>query len=481
MDMDRSQTGGKVGSLLTVIEAADPDIIGNRIPQLIQCLDQIHGNKVIGADKGLRHRFEPTDGFVQGCWIVLLSRWHRTGAQAFCQTKVLHCILISHIALKEGLTVVFIPRKADAFFAALDHVGHRMLDLNAVFHIKAVGFQRRTHLHHRGVYKQQRNIQIAQHLCVVIVEHFKADDASCALDVERRWKFFLFKRHWQLYLLFLLPAVALTLVFKYAPMGGVLIAFQKYNPFRGIWGSEWVGFKNFTRFMSSPDFQRYLINTLKLSVYGLLWGFPIPILLAFLLNRIESKKIKQKVQLVLYMPNFISVIVLCGIVRVLLSVTGPVNGLLHTSINFMTLPEAFRPIYIISGIWQGAGWASIMYTASLSNASKDLKEAAMIDGANLIQQIMTVEWPAIKDMVVIQFILQAGNIMSIGFEKAYALQTDLNLNTAEIIATYVYKKGLLDGDYSFSTAVGLFNTIVNVILLIAVNKIVAKMNDGKGL
>jgi putative aldouronate transport system permease protein len=179
--------------------------------------------------------------------------------------------------------------------------------------------------------------------------------------------------------------------------------------------------------------------------------------------------------------QLLSFIMLCGIVRVLLSVTGPVNGLLHTSINFMTLPEAFRPIYIISGIWQGAGWASIMYTASLSNASKDLKEAAMIDGANLIQQIMTVEWPAIKDMVVIQFILQAGNIMSIGFEKAYALQTDLNLNTAEIIATYVYKKGLLDGDYSFSTAVGLFNTIVNVILLIAVNKVVAKMNDGKGL
>lgn len=174
-------------------------------------------------------------------------------------------------------------------------------------------------------------------------------------------------------------------------------------------------------------------------------------------------------------------IVLCGIVRVLLSVTGPVNGLFHTGINFMTLPEAFRPIYIISGIWQGAGWSSIMYTAALSNASQELKEAAMLDGANLIQQIQTVEWPAIKDMVVIQFILQAGNIMSIGFEKAYALQTDLNLNSAEIIATYVYKKGLLDGDYSFSTAVGLFNTVINVILLIAVNKIVAKMNDGQGL
>ena len=288
-------------------------------------------------------------------------------------------------------------------------------------------------------------------------------------------------RHWQLYLIFILPAVVLTLVFKYMPMGGILIAFQDYNPFQGILGSEWVGLEHFQRFMSSPDFQRYLVNTLKLSVYGLLWGFPIPIILAFLLNRIESKKIKQKIQLVLYMPNFISVIVLCGMVRVLLSVTGPLNGLLHTSINFMTIPEAFRPIYIISGIWQGAGWSSIMYTASLSNASKDLKEAAMIDGANLLQQIMTVEWPAIKDMVVIQFILQAGNIMSIGFEKAYALQTDLNMQTSEIIATYVYKRGLIDGDYSFSTAVGLFNTVVNVILLIAVNKIVAKMNDGKGL
>ena len=145
------------------------------------------------------------------------------------------------------------------------------------------------------------------------------------------------------------------------------------------------------------------------------------------------------------------------------------------------MPSAFRTIYIASGIWQTAGWASIMYTAALSNASKELEEAAVMDGANLLQQIWYVELPAIKNIIVIQFILQAGNIMSIGFEKAYALQTDLNLNTAEIIATYVYKKGLLDGDYSFSTAVGLFNTVVNVILLIAVNKIVAKMNDGKGL
>lgn len=287
--------------------------------------------------------------------------------------------------------------------------------------------------------------------------------------------------HWQLYVLFLGPALVLTIIFKYIPMGGILIAFQKYNPFKGILGSEWVGLKYFKQFLTSPDFMKYLGNTLKLSVFGLLWGFPMPIILALLLNRIESSKIKQKIQLVLYMPNFISVIVLCGMVRILLSVTGPVNLLFGTSVNFLTIPEAFRPIYIISGIWQGAGWASIMYTASLSNASKELKEAAQIDGANIFQQIKAVEWPAIKDMVIIQFILQAGNIMSIGFEKAYALQSDMNLASSEIIATYVYKKGLIAGDYSYSTAVGLFNTVINVILLIAVNKVVEKMNDGQGL
>ena len=289
------------------------------------------------------------------------------------------------------------------------------------------------------------------------------------------------RQHWQLYLIFMLPAVVLTIVFRYLPMGGILIAFTEYNPIRGILGSEWVGFDHFTRFLSSPDFMQYLLNTLKLSVFGLLWGFPAPILLAFLLNRVMSSGIKQKIQLILYMPNFISVIVLCGIVRILLSPTGMLNMLLGTSYNFMTMPEAFRTIYIASGIWQGAGWASIIYTAALSNASKELKEAAVLDGANIIQQIKAVEWPAIKDTVLIQFIMSVGNIMSVGFEKAYALQTDLNLNASEIISTYVYKKGLLDGDYGFSTAVGLFNTVINVILLVSMNTIVKKMNDGKGV
>ena len=289
------------------------------------------------------------------------------------------------------------------------------------------------------------------------------------------------RQHWQLYVIFMLPAFLLTIIFRYIPMGGIAIAFTEYNPIRGIFASEWVGFDHFHRFLSSPDFLRYLVNTLKLSVFGLLWGFPAPILLAFLLNRILSSKTKQKIQLVLYMPNFISVIVLCGIVRILLAPTGMVNMLLGTSFNFMTMPSAFRTIYIASGIWQGAGWASIIYTAALSNASKELKEAAVIDGANIIQQIKAVEWPAIKDTVLIQFIMSVGNIMSVGFEKAYALQTDLNLNASEIISTYVYKKGLLDGDYGFSTAVGLFNTVINVILLITMNTLVKKMNDGKGI
>ncbi len=290
-----------------------------------------------------------------------------------------------------------------------------------------------------------------------------------------------FKQHWQLYVIFLLPAFVLTFIFKYIPMSGIMIAFEKYNPIKGVFHSPFVGFEYFQRFLASPDFLSYLGNTLKLSVYGLLWGFPVPIVLAFLLNRIANAARKRNMQLVLYLPNFISVIVLCGMVRILLSVTGPLNLLMGTHINFMTMPSAFRTIYIASGIWQGAGWASIMYTAALANASKDLKEAAQLDGANILQQIRYVEWPAIKDVVVIQFILSAGNIMSIGFEKAYALQTDMNLKTAEIISTYVYKKGLLDGNYGFSTAVGLFNTVINLILLICVNMIVKKMNDGKGL
>ncbi|MDO4293414.1 MAG: ABC transporter permease subunit [Eubacteriales bacterium] len=289
------------------------------------------------------------------------------------------------------------------------------------------------------------------------------------------------KTNWQLYVIFLLPALLLTIIFKYVPMGGVLLAFKDYSAIQGVLGSPWVGLKYFKRFLSSPDFMSYLLNTLKVSLYGLLWGFPVPVILALLLNRIRQKGIKKNIQLLIYAPNFISVIVLCGMVRIFLSPVGPLNQLMGTEYNFMTMPEAFRTIYIASGIWQGAGWASILYTAALANASQELTEAAVIDGANIFQQIKNVDLPAIKNIIVIQFILQAGNLMSIGFEKAYALQTDLNLPASEILPTYVYKMGLLNGDYGFSTAVGLFNSVINVILLLFVNKVVEKLNDGQGL
>jgi putative aldouronate transport system permease protein len=296
---------------------------------------------------------------------------------------------------------------------------------------------------------------------------------------KNKWNYI--QKNWQLYIIFMLPAFLLTVIFKYLPMGGVLLGFKDYSAMKGIIGSDWVGFKYFQRFLSSPDFMNYLLNTLKVSLYGLVWGFPVPIILALLLNRIKRTGLKKKIQLIIYAPNFISVIVLCGMVRIFLSPVGPLNNLLGTSYNFMTIPSAFRTIYITSGIWQGAGWASIMYTAALANASKELTEAAVIDGANVFQQIRNVELPAIKSIIAIQFILQAGNAMSVGFEKAFALQTDMNIGASEILSTYVYKLGLLNGDYGFSTAVGLFNSVINIILLIFVNKVVVKLNDGQGL
>ena len=223
-------------------------------------------------------------------------------------------------------------------------------------------------------------------------------------------------------------------------------------------------------------FMNLLMNTLKLSVFGLLWGFPIPIILAILISRVKSERLRKNIQLIIYAPNFISVIVISGMIIIFLSPVGPINQLFGTTINFMAKPEAFRTIYIASGIWQGAGWASIIYTAALSNASKELTEAAIIDGANVFQQIWNVDIPAIKPIMVIQFILSAGNIMSIGFEKALALQNNLNLPASEILPTYVYKMGLQMGDYSFSTAVGLFNAVINVILLIIVNTTANKLS-----
>ena len=285
-------------------------------------------------------------------------------------------------------------------------------------------------------------------------------------------------------LLMLLPGLALTFIFRYIPMYGVLIAFKDYNPLRGMLGSEWIGFTEFTKFLSSPNFGTLLANTLMLSIYGLLLGFLPPIILAIMLNQLLSDKAKKRIQLVLYAPNFISVVVIVGMIFLFFSVGGPVNSILGKfglETNFLTDPDFFRPLYILSGIWQSMGWASTLYTATLVNVDPALIEAAKLDGANILQRIWHIDLPALKPMMVIQFILAAGGIMNVGYEKAFLMQTSLNLTSSEIISTYVYKIGLISGDYSYSTAVGLFNALINIILLIAVNKFVQRINDGQGL
>ncbi|MBD2868600.1 ABC transporter permease [Paenibacillus arenilitoris] len=281
------------------------------------------------------------------------------------------------------------------------------------------------------------------------------------------------------------PALVLTILFKYVPMYGVIIAFKDFSYSKGILGSEWAGFEHFEKFLNAPNFELIFMNTLKLSVYGLLLGFPVPILLALMLNQLRKAAVKKNIQLMLYAPNFISVVVIVGMIFIFLSPTGPINKIVTLMagqpIAFMSDPEYFRSIYILSGIWQGAGWASIIYVAALAGVDPELHNAATIDGANLLQRIRHIDLPAIRPVMAIVFILAAGGIMAIGFEKAYLMQTAMNLPASEILPTYVYKVGLQSGNYSYSAAIGLFNSVINVILLILVNFIVKKLNEGEGL
>ncbi|WP_127491915.1 ABC transporter permease [Paenibacillus glycanilyticus] len=307
--------------------------------------------------------------------------------------------------------------------------------------------------------------------------------ASIGRKQKPSWIYYVF-RNYTLYL-FLLPAVVLTIVFKYVPMYGSIIAFKNFSPLKGIMGSEWVGFENFNRFLSSPNFYDIFMNTLKLSVYGLLLGFPVPIVLALMLNQIRGARIKKNIQLILYAPNFISVVVLTGMLFVFLSPAGVINSLVtmftDKPISFMSDPAYFRTVYILSGIWQGAGWASIIYVAALSNVDPQLHDAATVDGASLLRRIWHIDLPTLKPVMAVLFILAAGGIMSIGYEKAFLMQTAMNTPTSEIIATYVYKVGLQSGDYAYSTAIGLFNSIINIILLVLVNAVVKRLNEGEGL
>ena len=287
--------------------------------------------------------------------------------------------------------------------------------------------------------------------------------------------------NWQLYL-FLLPALAYFLIFRYYPMLGLQLAFKKYRAVEGIWGSPWVGTKYFEQFFRGPNFGRLITNTLMISVGTLLISFPVPVLLALLLNQIPSKKYKKLVQTTIYAPHFISVVVLVGIISLFFS---PRNGIVNhliaalggTRIHFMAEPSWFRPLYIGSEIWQNAGWGSIIYLAALSGINPELHEAAIMDGANKYQRVWHIDLPGILPTVVIMFILSAGRVMTVGFDKAYLMQTSLNKSTAEIIAVHVYQRGLLENQPSYSTAVGMFESVVNLVLILTVNFISKKVSD----
>ena len=272
------------------------------------------------------------------------------------------------------------------------------------------------------------------------------------------------KRNWQLYVFFLMPALLLTIIFKYLPMGGLLIAFEDYNVIKGVLGSPWVGLEYFRRFLSSPDFMNYLLNTLKLSIFGLLWSFPIPIILALLLNRIRKAGIKKKIQLLIYAPNFISVIVLCGMVRMFLSPVGPLNRLLGMNTNWMTMPSAFRTIYIASGIWQGAGWASIMYTAALSNASKELEEAATMDGASSYTKLRTITLPlvlySIAPIIITQYTFNFNNFNIIYlFNNGGPAVPGSNAGGTDILVSWIYKLTMSSSQYSVAAAITILLSI----------------------
>lgn len=286
------------------------------------------------------------------------------------------------------------------------------------------------------------------------------------------------KKNYVLYL-FLLPAVLSVFIFNYIPMYGVLIAFQNFSVTKGIFGSEWVGLAHFARFLTSPNFFEIFMNTIKLSVFGLLFGFPAPVILALMLNQVRRASIKKNIQLIIYAPNFISTVVIGGMLFLFLSPAGPLNALLSVfidrPISFMSDPSYFRTIFIASGIWQGAGFASIVYVAALSNSDPQLHDAATIDGASLLQRIWHIDLQVLKPVMAVLFILSIGGIMGVGFEKAYLLQTSMNLPASEVIDTYVYKRGLVAGDWSFGAAVGLFNTVIGLILLMGANQVVKKL------
>jgi putative aldouronate transport system permease protein len=301
----------------------------------------------------------------------------------------------------------------------------------------------------------------------------------------KKKKYLSYLKSWQLYLL-LLPTLLYFIVFRYVPIFGIQIAFKDYMPALGIMESPWAApfFKHFTRFFQGYYAKRLIVNTLVLSFGQLILGFPLPVILALLLNEARSQRFKKMAQTVTYAPHFISTVVLVGLLSTLLNTgNGLINhlllsaGLIEEPIEFLTEAGWFKPLYIISGIWQEMGWGAVVYMAALAGVDQQLYEAAKVDGAGRMKRILYITIPAILPAMITMLILNCGKVMNIGYEKVYLMQNDLNIASSDVISTYVYKVGILNNQYSFSTAVNLFNSVINTALIIIVNKFSKKVSD----
>lgn len=283
-----------------------------------------------------------------------------------------------------------------------------------------------------------------------------------------------------LYVMFFLPFMY-YIIFHYVPMYGITIAFKNFNVVKGIMGSPWVGLKYFNQYFTDPYFWKVVRNTILLSLYHIAWGFPAPIILALLINEIKNQTFKKLSQTITYLPHFISTVVVCGMIVNVLSNSGAVNGALqyfgHSPIQFLTTAGWFRTIYVGSGIWQSVGWGSIIYLAALAGVDTEMYEAAVIDGAGRFKQMIYITLPSITPTITIMLIMALGRIMNVGFEKVLLLYNGSTYETADIIATYVYRQGMESGQFSYATAVGLFQGVIGFIFVIATNKIAKKLSD----
>lgn len=279
----------------------------------------------------------------------------------------------------------------------------------------------------------------------------------------------------------LLPVLAYFIIFSYAPMAGIVLAFERYTPKGGVFGSRWVGLENFTDFFSSYYFLRLLKNTFLISFYDLIFAFPAPIIFALLLNEVKQNKFKKVVQTVSYMPHFISMVVVTGIIIDFFSTKGIITSIVAAlggpNTNLLTLPQAFRSIFVGSNIWQSMGFNSIIYIAALSAIDQEQYEAAALDGAGRFKQMLHITLPGIATTIIIMFILRLGQLMTVNFEKVILLYSPVTYETSDVISSFVYRKGIVDGDYSYSTAVGLFNSMMNLAILLTGNYISKKFSE----